>query len=98
MFLYCGFFSSSFMNLIQMFWFGEVGRADTIAMSPLLWISWAAHWTSSAPISLFEEGATKIVRESGATSPSYETTLTPFARARLSAGATAFGSEVEITI
>jgi hypothetical protein len=35
MFLYRGFFSSSFMYLIHAFWFVAVDAADRIANSPL---------------------------------------------------------------
>ena len=35
MFLYFGSLSATFMNLIQVFWFGEVGVAERIAISPL---------------------------------------------------------------
>src|SRR5215471_16722365 len=54
--------------------------------------------TCDAPMSAFDVGATKIVRELGRVSPSYEITLIPFAAARLRVGATAAGSGVEITI
>src|SRR2546428_8053053 len=65
MFLYAFFFSSSFMNLIQVFWFPEVGVAERMANWPLKCICDAIHFTWYAPMPLFVVGATKIVRASG---------------------------------
>src|SRR5215216_3853729 len=76
MFLYSGLASSSFMNLIQVFWLVALGVADRMAMSPVLSICLASSWTSLRPRSSALAWLTKIWRPSGAVSESKVTTLT----------------------
>src|SRR3954447_21467439 len=89
---FSGFLSSSFMTLIQEFWFGALAVADRIAMSPLPPICSLSIFTSSAPMVCTEAWLMKSVRASLATSESCVTTLMPLAAACFSAGATASGS------
>ena len=90
--LYSGFFSSSFMNLIQVFWFVAFAVAERIAISPLPPICSAISLTWPSPMSCEEDWLMNSVRASGATSESIATTFTPRWAACLSAGATALGS------
>src|SRR3954447_4501845 len=96
--LYWGFFSSSFMNLIQVFWFVAFGVADRIAISPLLPICLASSCTSLRPRSSGLAWLMNTLRPAGAVSESYVTTLMPCDIARFSEGTTAFGSLAEIAM
>src|SRR4029450_7127257 len=98
MFLYSGLVSSSFMNLIQVFWLVALGVADRMAMLPVLSICLASSWTWLRPMSSALGWLTKIWRPSGAVSESKDTTLTPWPWAALRAGTTALGSLAEMTI
>src|SRR3954464_701823 len=90
--LYWGFLSSSFMYLIQVFWFVALAVAERIAIWPLPPICLAMRLTWPLPMSGADVWLMNTVRALGATSESIATTLTTRWAACLSAGATALGS------
>ena len=70
MFLYFGFFSAAFMNLIHVFWFGSRRRGGKNRDLALVADLRADPSTWNSPIAYAVGGLTKIVRASLATSPS----------------------------
>src|SRR4051794_17083407 len=98
-FEYSGFESSSFMNLIQVFWLVAFGVAERIAISPPsgpICLDSSCTWLR--PRSSAAAWLMKMSRPAGSVSESYVTTLMPAALAFSSAGTTAFGSLAEMTI
>src|ERR1022692_3492211 len=90
-FIFGYFLSSVFMYPIQAFWFVAEAAAETIAISPLLWISLASRSTSLVPIWAVEAWFTNRFRHAGA-SESYVTTVMCLAMAEFSVGQSAAGS------
>src|SRR5262249_9111255 len=85
------FFSSSFMYLIQAFWFVADAAADTIARSPLLPIWLAISLTSLRPMAAVSAWLMKSDRQVGA-AESYVTTVVCFFIAERSVGQSADAS------